>query len=306
MSTQRDLSVRIGSMHMKNPVMPAAGTYDYFENNAGLFPMERLGAIVIKSVHRHPRPGNPPPRVVEVSGGMINAIGIPSIGIEAFMERELPRYPALNVPVVLSISGSRPQDYAECLAILDNDPRISAVEMNLACPNVDSGLPFSSDLATLRHTVSESRKATRLPLIAKLNPSVPEIGPYAAAAEEAGADALTLSNTFRAMKIDLERQRPVLGNRFGGLSGPAIKAANLFLVWSAYRQVKIPIIACGGICSWQDAVEYHLAGASAVQVGSKNFSDPGVMPAIIDGIDAYLAKKGCASLTEIVGRAQAE
>ena len=303
MSAERDLSVRIGTLFMKNPVMPAAGTYDYFENNAGLFPMESLGAIMIKSVHRHPRPGNPPPRVVEVYGGMINAVGIPSVGMEAFMEREIGRFAALNVPVVLSISGSRPGHYAECLELLDNDPRISAVEMNLACPNIDSGLPFSSDLATLRYTVGESRKATRLPLIAKLNPSVPDIVPFARAAEEAGADALTLSNTFRAMKIDIDRQKPVLGSSFGGLSGPAVKAANLFLVWSAFQQVKIPIIACGGICSWQDAVEYMLAGASAVQVGSRNFSNPNVMPEIIAGIESYLAEKGYAAAREIVGLA---
>ncbi|MBR0355706.1 MAG: dihydroorotate dehydrogenase [Oscillospiraceae bacterium] len=304
MSAQRDLSVQIGSLHMKNPVMPAAGTYDYFSHNAGLFPMERLGAIMIKSVHRHPRPGNPPPRTAEVYGGMINAIGIPSVGMEAFMEREIGRFASLNVPVVLSISGSRPCEYAECLQILDNDPRIGAVEMNLACPNVDSGLPFSSDTETLHRTVAACRKQTRLPLIAKLNPSVPEIGPYAAAAEEAGADALTLSNTFRAMKIDLQRQKPILGNRFGGLSGPAIKAINLFLVWSACQRVKIPVIACGGICSGEDAVEYLLAGATAVQVGSYNFVNPNAMPEIIDGIEAYLAEKRYTAVKEIIGLAQ--
>ena len=303
MSYQTDLSARIGKLHFRNPVMPASGTYDYFENNAGLFPPESLGAIVIKSVHRLPRPGNPPPRIAEVFGGTINAIGIPSIGIEAFMERELPRFESIHAPIVLSISGSRPEHYREILEIVDNDRRISAVEMNLACPNVDNGLTFASDLCVLRHTVEQCRRATNLCLIAKLNPSVPDIRPFVKAAEAAGADAVTLSNTFRAMKIDIEKRRPVLGAAFGGLVGPAVKAPNLFLVWNAYECIDIPIIACGGICSWSDAIEYFLAGASMVQVGSYNFVDPGCMPDIINGIDNYLSACGNSSLCEIVGKA---
>lgn len=301
-----DLSVRIGSACFRNPVMPASGTYDYFKNNAGTFPMSELGAIMIKSVHRLVRRGNPPQRIVEVTGGMLNAVGIPSIGIEAFMEKELPKYENIGAPVVLSISGSRVEHYGEIMEIVANDPRITAVELNLSCPNVGTGLAFSSDPDVLRQTVAGARARTNLPMFVKLAPNVTDIRVSARAAEEAGADAITVANTWRAMTIDVEKQAPVLGNISGGMSGPAIKPQSLFLVWQASSVVNIPILASGGICKWQDAVEYLLAGASMVQVGSANFVNPNTMPEVIQGIDDYLARHGYESVSQIVGAAHPE
>jgi dihydroorotate dehydrogenase (NAD+) catalytic subunit len=298
-----DLSVELGGAVFKNPVMPASGTYDYFENNADCFPVSELGAVMIKSVHRLRRPGNPGPRIAEVCGGMLNCVGIPSVGIEAFLRDELPRYENIGTQVILSISGSEPVHYAEIAELIGEDPRIAALEMNLSCPNVGSGLPFSSDPQLLYDTVRQTRQRTTLPLYAKLSPNVTDIRVSCRAAEDAGADALTLSNTFRAMTIDIQKRRPYLGNLSGGMSGPAVKPMNMFLVWQAYETVHIPIIACGGIASWRDAVEYLMAGASAVQVGSCNFNDPMTMHNIIHDLDSYLHRNGIASVRELCGAA---
>lgn len=298
-----DLSVELGGAVFKNPVMPASGTYDYFENNADCFPVSELGAVMIKSVHRLRRPGNPGPRIAEVCGGMLNCVGIPSVGIEAFLRDELPRYENIGTQVILSISGSESVHYAEIAELVGDDPRIAALEMNLSCPNVGSGLPFSSDPQLLYDTVRQTRQRTTLPLYAKLSPNVTDIRVSCRAAEDAGADALTLSNTFRAMTIDIQKRRPYLGNLSGGMSGPAVKPMNMFLVWQAYETVHIPIIACGGIASWRDAVEYLMAGASAVQVGSCNFNDPMTMHDIIHDLDSYLHRNGIASVRELCGAA---
>ena len=298
-----DISVELGGAVFKNPVMPASGTYDYFENNADCFPVSELGAVMIKSVHRLRRPGNPGPRIAEVCGGMLNCVGIPSVGIEAFLRDELPRYENIGTQVILSISGSEPVHYAEIAELVGDDPRIAALEMNLSCPNVGSGLPFSSDPQLLYDTVRQTRQRTTLPLYAKLSPNVTDIRVSCRAAEDAGADALTLSNTFRAMTIDIQKRRPYLGNLSGGMSGPAVKPMNMFLVWQAYETVHIPIIACGGIASWRDAVEYLMAGASAVQVGSCNFNDPMTMHNIIHDLDSYLHRNGIASVRELCGAA---
>ena len=298
-----DLSVELGGAVFKNPVMPASGTYDYFENNADCFPVSELGAVMIKSVHRLRRPGNPGPRIAEVCGGMLNCVGIPSVGIEAFLRDELPRYENIGTQVILSISGSEPVHYAEIAELVGDDPRIAALDMNLSCPNVGSGLPFSSDPQLLYDTVRQTRQRTTLPLYAKLSPNVTDIRVSCRAAEDAGADALTLSNTFRAMTIDIQKRRPYLGNLSGGMSGPAVKPMNMFLVWQAYETVHIPIIACGGIASWRDAVEYLMAGASAVQVGSCNFNNPMTMHNIIHDLDSYLHRNGIASVRELCGAA---
>ena len=303
MSYLTDLSVELGGAVFKNPVMPASGTYDYFENNADCFPVSELGAVMIKSVHRLRRPGNPGPRIAEVCGGMLNCVGIPSVGIEAFLRDELPRYENIGTQVILSISGSEPVHYAEIAELVGDDPRIAALEMNLSCPNVGSGLPFSSAPQLLYDTVRQTRQRTTLPLYAKLSPNVTDIRVSCRAAEDAGADALTLSNTFRAMTIDIQKRRPYLGNLSGGMSGPAVKPMNMFLVWQAYETVHIPIIACGGIASWRDAVEYLMAGASAVQVGSCNFNDPMAMHNIIHDLDSYLHRNGIASVRELCGAA---
>lgn len=296
-----DLSVKIGSATFKNPVMPASGAYDYFVNNANVFPMSELGAIMIKSVHRLERPGNPPRRVTEVTGGMLNSVGLPSIGIENFLKYDLPRYENMGTEVVLSIAGSEQHHYREVLEMLNDNPIISAVELNFSCPNVGTGLAFSSDPKVLAETLKEARPATKLPLFVKLAPNVTDIRPTAKAAEDEGADAITVSNTWKAMKIDINTQKPVLGNTMGGMSGPAVKPQNMLLVWQAYDTVKIPIIASGGVSSWQDAIEYFMAGASMVQVGTMNFVNPMCMVEVIGGIDDYLASHNYKSLDDIRG-----
>ena len=207
---------------------------------------------------------------------------------------------------MLSLSGNKPEHYFESAEIIDNNNAIGAIELNLSCPNVDTGLPFSTVPDLLHRTVSGVREKTKLPLFVKLSPDVSDIGFIAQIAEECGADALVVANTHRAMKIDIERRSPVLGNISGGMSGPAIKPQTMFLVYQVYQKVRIPIIACGGIANWQDAVEYMLAGAQAVQVGSVNFTNPMVMPEIIYGIDEYLYKNAFKDITEIVGLAHSK
>lgn len=299
-----DLTTNLGGMVMKNPVMPASGAYDYFEYNADVFPMSELGAVMIKSVHRNPRGGNPAPRITEVLGGMINAVGIPSIGIERFMVETLPRFDGIGTNVVLSLSGNEPRHYFESLEIVADDPRVAAIELNLSCPNVGSGLPFSSNAEALKEVVKGARERTKLPLYVKLSPNVTDIRETALASQACGADAVTLSNTWRAMKIDINKGKPVLGNISGGMSGPAIKPQNMFVVYSAAAVLDIPIIACGGIATWQDAIEYIMAGATALQVGCVNFTNPMAMVEIIRGMEAFMDSKGIKSLDEIRGIAQ--
>ena len=279
-----NLKVNLGGMEMINPIMPASGAYDYFEYNADVFPMSELGAVMIKSVHRNPRPGNSAPRITEVLGGMINAVGIPSVGIERFMVEQLPRFEDIGTKVVLSLSGNAPQHYFESLEIVNDDPRVASIELNLSCPNVGSGLAFSANAEALKEVVDGARKRTKLPLYVKISPNVTDIRVTALAAQECGADAVTVSNTFRAMKIDINKGKPVLGNISGGMSGPAIKPQNMFLVYQAAGVLDIPVIACGGITTWQDAIEYIMAGATALQVGCVNFVNPMAMVEIIRGM----------------------
>ncbi len=285
-----DTSVVIGNLQMKNPVMPASGAYDYYENNAGLFPMSDLGAIMLKSIHHDIRPGNKPPRIAETPSGMLNAVGIPSIGIHAFINGEYLRnkYRPLGAPIVVSVSAGSAKDLRTCCELLDDSEDVAAIEMNLSCPNVGTGLQLSSDEGLLRECVTEARKGTRHTLIAKLSPNVTDIRKMAKISEDCGADAVTIANTYMGMKIDINSKKPFLGNVQGGLSGPAIKPLTLHKVYQAYQVVSIPIIGCGGIMCAEDAIEYILAGASAVQVGAMNFVDPMVMPKVIKGIEAYM------------------
>ena len=285
-----DTSVVIGNLRMKNPVMPASGAYDYYENNAGLFPMSDLGAIMLKSIHHDIRPGNKPPRIAETPSGMLNAVGIPSIGIHAFINGEYLRnkYRPLGAPIVVSVSAGSAKDLRTCCELLDDSEDVAAIEMNLSCPNVGTGLQLSSDEGLLRECVTEARKGTRHTLIAKLSPNVTDIRKMAKISEDCGADAVTIANTYMGMKIDINSKKPFLGNVQGGLSGPAIKPLTLHKVYQAYQVVSIPIIGCGGIMCAEDAIEYILAGASAVQVGAMNFVDPMVMPKVIKGIEAYM------------------
>ncbi len=299
-----DLSIKIKSLALKNPVMPASGAYDYFEDNADVFEMDELGAIVLKSIHRRERKGNKPPRIVEVTAGMINSVGIPSSGIEKYIKDNLlERYATLNVPTIISVSGNSPQDYIETCEMLEGNPAVHAVELNLSCPNVGTGLQLASDPVLLGRTVQSVRTVTTFPLLIKLSPNVTDIRDTARIAEDCGADALTIANTYMAMKIDIKKRAPVLGNTSGGLSGPAIKPISLYHVFQAYTAVEIPIIGCGGIMSAADAIEYLLAGATAIQVGAGNFVNPMLMKEVISGIDDYLAANGFKSVSEITGLA---
>lgn len=300
--SKTDLSVALGALRLQNPVMPASGTYDYFEENMNLFPLERLGAVMLKSVHRYPRPGNKPPRIAEVSSGMLNAVGIPTVGIERFIREELPKYRRLQTPVIMSISGSRAEDYTESVAMAEGEAGISALELNLSCPNIGTGLQFASDEAVLGNLVGACRKAGSRPLWIKLSPNVTDISRMAQICEARGADAVTIANTFMGMKMDIEGQKPALGNLAGGLSGPCIKPLILYMVYRTYQRVGIPIIASGGVATWRDGVEYLLAGASALQVGSANFANPLAMAEIIQGLDDYLYRKGISALKEIIGK----
>ncbi len=306
MAYKTDLTINVAGHTFKNPIMPASGTYDYFDYNVNSFPMSELGAIMIKSVHRLSRPGNPPQRIVEVTGGMLNAVGIPSVGIENFVQYELKKFADIGTSVVLSIAGSQVEHYAECLEILHDSPDVGivdAVELNLSCPNVGTGLAFSLDTEVLTETVSKARAKTTLPMFVKLAPNITDIRDTAKTSQDAGADAITVANTWRGMLIDIEKQAPVLGNTSGGMSGPAIKPQTMYQVWQASTVVDIPIIASGGVMRWQDAIEYFLAGATMVQVGSANFANPNCMPEVIEGIDSYLESRGYSAITDIIGAA---
>jgi len=296
-----NMKVNLGGMEMQNPIMPASGAYDYFEYNADVFPMSELGAVMIKSVHRNFRPGNAAPRITEVLGGMINAVGIPSIGIERYMVEQLPRFENIGTNVVLSLSGNAPEHYFQSLEIVNDDPRVAAIELNLSCPNVGSGLAFSANAEALKEVVVGARARTKRPLYVKLSPNVTDMRVTALAAQECGADAVTVSNTWRAMKIDINKGKPVLGNISGGMSGPAIKPQNMFLVYQTSAVLDIPVIACGGIATWQDAIEYIMAGAAALQVGCVNFTNPMAMVEIIRGMEEFMDRKGIKSLDEIRG-----
>ena len=300
-----DTSVVIGNLRMKNPVMPASGAYDYYENNAGLFPMSELGAVMLKSIHHDIRPGNKPPRIAETPSGMLNAVGIPSIGIQAFINGEYlkNKYVPLGAPIVVSVSAGTPADLRTCCELLDDSEDVAAIEMNLSCPNVGTGLQLSSDEGLLRDCVTEARKGTRHTLIAKLSPNVTNIAKMAKISEDAGADAVTIANTYMGIKIDINTKKPFLGNTQGGLSGPAIKPITLYKVFQAYKAVSIPIIGCGGIASAEDAIEYILAGAAAVQVGAMNFVDPMTMPKVIKGIEAYMEKNNFPDIASFRGLA---
>lgn len=300
-----DTSVVIGNLRMKNPVMPASGAYDYYENNAGLFPMSDLGAIMLKSIHHDIRPGNKPPRIAETPSGMLNAVGIPSIGIRAFINGEYlkNKYRPLGAPIVVSVSAGTAKDLRTCCELLDDSEDVAAIEINLSCPNVGTGLQLSSDEGLLRECVREARKGTKHTLIAKLSPNVTNIAKMAIISEENGADAVTIANTYMGIKIDINTKKPFLGNTQGGLSGPAIKPITLYKVFQAYNVVHIPIIGCGGIMCAEDAIEYILAGASAVQVGAMNFVDPMVMPKVIKGIEAWMEKNNFPDIASFKGMA---
>ncbi len=301
------LAVRIGSLSLANPTMTASGTGGYADEYADFSDLSRLGAFVTKSISKLPRKGNESYRVIETRAGMLNAIGLANIGLDRFISEKVPRLEKMRVPVIVNVPGWCIADYADVAAKFDQDiPVVTGIELNVSCPNVKNGLSFGTDPVRLAELVAAVRKrVSRCTLIVKLSPNVADVAVTARAAVEAGADALSLVNTFTAMVVDVEKGRPMLANGTGGLSGPAIKPIAVFMVHRVYSQVakahNIPIIGMGGIQTWKDAVEFLLAGATGIAVGTALFVDPAAPQKICDGLTEYLKRKGKKSVREIIG-----
>jgi dihydroorotate dehydrogenase (NAD+) catalytic subunit len=297
-----DLAVTIAGIQMQNPVTVASGTFGYGKEYAHLVDLRQLGAITVKGIRLQPWDGNPLPRHVEVPGGMVNAIGLQGPGVAGFIRDYLPFLREVGVPVLVNIWGTSVEEYAEVAERLSDVEGIAGLEVNISCPNVkEGGASFGADPRTVAALVAAVRRRTRLPLIPKLAPNVPNIRPYAQAAAEAGADALSLINTIPAMVINIETRRPVLANKVGGLSGPAIHPVAVKLVWDAAQAVKIPIIAMGGITGPEQAIEFLIAGASAVAVGTATFIDPGTVLRVIAGIEDYLVRHQIQRVRDLTG-----
>jgi dihydroorotate dehydrogenase (NAD+) catalytic subunit len=296
-----DLSVTLGRLRLRNPILVASGTFGYAREMAGVVDFARLGGIIPKTVTRRPRAGNPPPRTVGTASGMLNAIGLDNDGIEHFLQHHVPYLRTLPTEVIANIAGKNEGEFVEMAAMLAGVEGLAAVELNLSCPNVAGGVDFATDAAVTRRVVRGVREVCPLPLIAKLTPNVTDIVPIAAAAAEAGADAVSLVNTFVGLAVDWRRRRPVLGNVTGGLSGPAIKPLSLRLVWRVAQHVRVPIIGVGGIATLDDVMEFLVAGASAVQLGTVNFYDPTASARIAGLLPEALAQLGAGSVREAVG-----
>lgn len=298
-----DISTRLApGLCLKNPILSASGTFAYGEEFSRMFDLSLLGGVVTKGISLLPKEGNPTPRVCETPCGMLNAIGLENIGIDAFIAEKLPFLCTFDTEVIVNFFGTDEDEYVQMAQRL-NIEGVSAIEMNVSCPNIKKGgIEFGKDPKILNRLVAQVRKSTTKPLIVKLSPMVTNIGEMALAVQEGGADALTCSNTYPAMAIDENTWKPILGNITGGLSGPAIKPIALRIVWEVSRQAAIPVIASGGVTSWRDVVQFLLAGASAVEIGSFSLRDPLCFGVIIQGLIRYMQNNGLESITEIIGR----
>jgi dihydroorotate dehydrogenase (NAD+) catalytic subunit len=296
-----NLAVTLGRLQLRNPILVASGTFGYAREMAGAVDFAKLGGVIPKTVTRLPRIGNPPPRTVETASGMLNAIGLDNDGIDHFIAHHLPYLRTLPTAVIANIAGKTADEFVEMAAKIGKEPGLAGLELNLSCPNVSGGLDFATDPGVTRRIIADVKAVCPLPLIAKLSPNVTSIVPIAQAAAEGGADAVSLVNTFVGMAIDWRRRKPILGNVTGGLSGPAIKPLALRLTWLVARNVRIPIIGIGGIATINDVMEFFVAGASAVQVGTANFFDPTVSTRLVDELHAVCAAEGIQSMSEIVG-----
>ncbi len=297
-----DLRVSIGDIELQNPVMTASGTFGYAKEFEDLVDLNRLGAIIVKGLSLKPTKGNPPPRTIETPCGMLNAIGLENAGIDAFVEEKLPFLRTLKPPIFVNIYGKQEEEYAELAARIDALDAISGIEVNISCPNVKAGgVAFGVDPQAASGVVKAVREKTNKPVIVKLSPNVTDITEIARWVEDAGADALSLINTLTGMAIDVETCRPVLANITGGLSGPAIKPVALRMVWQVAQATTIPVIGIGGIMKARDALEFIIAGASAVQVGTANFVNPRATTDIIDGLEEFMLARGFSKITELIG-----
>jgi dihydroorotate dehydrogenase (NAD+) catalytic subunit len=298
-----DLSVQIGTLRLANPVIAASGCFGYGVEYADVVDLSSLGAVAVKGLFLKEREGHPPPRIVETPSGMLNAIGLQGIGVHRFIQEKLPELRDRRAVVIVNICGTTIDEYVELSRILSDAEGVAALELNISCPNIkEGGITFGCSLNGTFDVVSAVRKATTLPIIPKLTPNVTDIASFARAAQDGGADAVSLVNTFLAMAIDVESRRPKLSNIVGGLSGPAIRPIAVRMVYECRQAVKLPIIGMGGIASAADALEFIIAGASAVQVGTANFVDPFVWTPLIDGLRDYLARHQLSGIGDLVGR----
>jgi dihydroorotate dehydrogenase (NAD+) catalytic subunit len=297
-----DLRVRIGSLELPNPVIAASGCFGYGVEYDEVVDLSRLGGVAVKGLFLSEREGHVPPRIAETPSGMLNAIGLQGIGVHRFVREKLPLLRERGARTIVNICGTTLDEYAEVARVLSDTEGVSAIELNISCPNIkEGGIQFGCSLIGTAQVTSAVRKVTRLPLIPKLTPNVTDVPSFARAAEESGADAVSLVNTFLAMAIDVETRRPKLSNVLGGLSGPAIRPIAVRMVWECYQAVKIPIIGMGGIAEAADAIEFLLAGSSAVQIGTANFADPMVWGKVLDGLEDYLHRHQVAHVADLVG-----
>ncbi len=300
--TTRDLSVRIGSLSLKNPVIAASGCFGYGLEYAKSLDIARLGAVVSKGLFMKPREGHPPPRIVETPSGMLNAIGLQGIGVHRFVAEKLPELRRLGVTTIVNVCGTTIDEYCEVSRVLSDADGVAALELNISCPNIkEGGIQFGCSLTGTYDVVSAVRKATSLPIIPKLTPNVTDVASFARASEEGGADAISLVNTFLAMAIDVETRRPKLSNGMGGLSGPAIRPIAVRMVYECHQAVKLPIIGMGGIGSVEDVLEFMIAGAAAVQIGTAAFVDPFIWDKLTAGLSSYMERHNLARVTDITG-----
>ncbi len=299
-----DLRVKIAGVDFKNPVITASGTFGFGREYDELYDISKLGGISCKGTTLYKRLGNPPPRITETPMGIINSVGLQNPGVDAFIEKDLPWLKTKDITVIANIAGSTITDYCECCAKL-NDTDVDMIELNVSCPNVkQGGVSFGTSTALLSEVVTAVRKSTNKPLMVKLTPNVTDITEIAKAAEASGADAVSLINTLTGMRIDINTRRPILRNNTGGMSGPAVFPVALRMVWQTANAVSIPVVGMGGISTWQDAIEMMLAGASAIQIGTANFTDAFVPLKVIDGMNKYLDDKNIASINDIVGKVE--
>jgi len=297
-----DLSVQIGTLTLKNPLVAASGCFGYGVEYADAVDLASLGGVAVKGLFLTERDGHPPPRAVETPAGMLNAIGLQGIGVYRFIQEKLPELRARGATVIVNICGTTLEEYVELARILSDAEGVAAIELNISCPNIEQGgITFGCSLTGTYDVVSAVRRVTRLPVIPKLTPNVTDVASFARASEEAGADAVSLVNTFLAMVIDVETRRPAVSNIVGGLSGPAIRPIAVRMVYECRNAVTIPILGMGGIAEARDAVEFIIAGASGVQVGTASFVDPFIWPKLLDGIRDYLLRHHIARVSDLVG-----
>lgn len=297
-----DLSVNINKLQLKNPVMTASGTFGYGPEFADFIPLEGLGGIIVKGTTLKPREGNDYPRMVETASGMLNCVGLQNKGVDYFCEHIYPEIKDIDTNMIVNVSGSSPEDYAECAARINGLDNIPAIELNISCPNVrQGGMAFGVTCAGAASVVKAVRARYDKTMIVKLSPNVTDIAEIARAVEAEGADSVSLINTLMGMAIDIEKRKPLLSINTGGLSGPAVKPVALRMVWQVAKAVNIPVVGLGGICNAHDAIEFLMAGATAIEIGTANFIDPQVTIKVRDGINGWLDRHGCKSVKEIIG-----